>query len=360
MANGADVTHPGASETEWSEALNACEAAAAFGVVRVPAGAAGWTETGVDLRRGQAASVFAQGKVWLSEELGIGAEGSSGLWRRIGEGPAVRVGSATASFIAEADGPLRLMARTPGAWLTEDPDDLGAAPETGGFLVAAIGWRGPTGEGLAALATADRSGAVRAEQARLAAGLVRPRGWRPHAVIGEDTVFHGAREAGAGPITCHCHKDVAIITHAIDAPLTESTRLSWSWRVSALPSAVAEDTLPTHDYLSIAAGFDNGLDLTWMWSAALPAESHFRCPLPWWDQREFHLVARSGAADLARWLAEDRPILADYRRVIGGPEPARITGIWLIAVSLFQGGTAEAEFSDIRITDGGRDLRVGG
>jgi hypothetical protein len=43
---------------------------------------------------------------------------------------------------------------------------------------------------------------------------------------------------------------------------------------------VAEDTLPTHDYLSVAVEFENGQDLSYFWSAALPPESNFRCPIP--------------------------------------------------------------------------------
>lgn len=37
-----------------------------------------------------------------------------------------------------------------------------------------------------------------------------------------------------------------------------------------LPSEVREDTLTTHDYMSIAVEFDNGQDITCYWSAELP------------------------------------------------------------------------------------------
>ena len=73
-----------------------------------------------------------------------------------------------------------------------------------------------------------------------------------------------------------------------------------------------------HDYFSIAVKFENGKDLTYMWSAAMPEGTHFVCPLPGWNEIEWHAVVRSGQTDLGKWLAEERNVLADYERVIGG------------------------------------------
>ena len=131
------------------------------------------------------------------------------------------------------------------------------------------------------------------------------------------------------------------------------TRLRWRWRVDALPSAVAEDSLPTHDYLSIAVEFDNGLDLTYMWSASLSVGTVFPCPLPNWDQRETHAVVRSGTAELGQWLDEERDVHADYTAMIApgasAPAPTRIVRVWLIAVSLFQKGEGACRFAAIHL-----------
>jgi hypothetical protein len=129
--------------------------------------------------------------------------------------------------------------------------------------------------------------------------------------------------------------------------------LSWSWRVDELPSELAEDTLPTHDYLSIALEFDNGQDLTWQWSAELPPEYSYRCPLPHWDARETHLVIRSGNADIGRWLTEERAVRRDYATAVGDP-PERIVGVWLIAVSVFQRGHGRCAYGAIELGDGER------
>jgi hypothetical protein len=159
-------------------------------------------------------------------------------------------------------------------------------------------------------------------------------------------------EAGAGEpahIGCRCGWDAGILQYPVDFPLDETTRLAWAWRVAKLPSEVAEDTVPTHDYLSIAIEFDNGLDLTYMWSAALPVGKVFACPLPWWDKRETHQVVRSGPSDLGRWIDEERPILSDYTGAIGERAPARVVGVWLIALSCFQRGFGSCDYARIAL-----------
>jgi hypothetical protein len=77
-----------------------------------------------------------------------------------------------------------------------------------------------------------------------------------------------------------CINDGAILKRPLDFPLDNTVRLDWSWRVKTLPSRLAENTLATHDYLSMAIEFDNGQDLTYLWSSCLPVGTSFRCPIP--------------------------------------------------------------------------------
>jgi hypothetical protein len=159
-------------------------------------------------------------------------------------------------------------------------------------------------------------------------------------------------------IDVHTNKDVGILVRPVTAPLDAKTTLRWSWNVEQLPSDVSEETAPKHDYLSIAVKFDNGQDLTYMWSAEMPAGHGFRCPLPSWDVRETHVVVRSGKADLGRWLHEKRDVLADYKKYVGGKPPKRITEVWLIANSIFQQGEGKARLANIAIVHGPKHHRV--
>jgi len=147
-------------------------------------------------------------------------------------------------------------------------------------------------------------------------------------------------------VCCDTHGDVGILRRPAALPLQPGTFLSWRWRVDSLPASLREDSLPTHDYLSIAVEFDDGQDLTYYWSAALPVGTVYRCPLPTWKDKETHVVVRSGLDDLGCWLDERRDVHEDYRRCIGGPARS-IVRVWLIANSLFQRGHGRCEYSGI-------------
>jgi hypothetical protein len=339
----------------WTKAIaSARETLLRHAIVEVKACSEGWIDSGLDLESGDRVSLLAVGEVRLSETPDIRFPANLGLWRRIGaDGRVARSSSVTTTFEAAAAGRLFLIAKYPGEWATENGAfDPGwpRAGATGSLTVAVLVWRNTAAEGLALFATHDASELAANEASRLAADKKAPRGWRPLWRVGETQIF--CEETGAGEsahIGCRCSWDAGILRYPVAFPLDETARLAWAWRVARLPSEVAEDTVPTHDYLSIAVEFDNGLDLTYMWSAALAVGKVFACPLPWWDKRETHMVVRSGLSELGRWIDEERPILSDYAAAIGGPAPARIVGVWLIALSCFQRGFGSCDYARIAL-----------
>lgn len=194
-----------------------------------------------------------------------------------------------------------------------------------------------------------------------------PEGWaylRELAIFGPADIYHRrlAMPGDPGPavqMDVHTARNVGILTREVSVPLTAQTRLNWRWKVDLLPSRVPEMVAAKHDYLSIAVKFENGKDLTYMWSSGLPAGTGFECPLPGWTGREWHVVVRSGETDLGKWLSEERDIQADYARVIGGKMPGRIVQVWLISASIIQQQEGRASYGDIALTgpDGG-SIRV--
>ena len=155
-------------------------------------------------------------------------------------------------------------------------------------------------------------------------------------------------------------KNVGILTRDVDLPLTAGTTLKWRWKVDQLPSKLPETSIGQHDYLSIAVKFENGRDITYMWSASLDEGVGFACPLPDWKDREYHVVVRSGPRELGKWLAESRNVAADYKKYIGGAAPVRIVQVWLIANTIIQQGEGKASFGNIVVSPGatGRPLTV--
>ena len=229
----------------------------------------------------------------------------------------------------------------------------------GGFTVLVIRWRTDAAMGCASWRQRIGPAARLAEEElqRLRNPVVVPEGWGYLPSLGDAGVFSRIDASGSAVIRCQCDNDAMILQRSVEAPFTPDTRVRWSWKVESLPSPRAEDSLTTHDYLSLAVEFDNGKDLTYLWSAALEPERIFPCPVASWRERETHIVIRSGHEGLGRWIDEERDLWRDYQNAIGSP-PARIVGVWLIAASIFQHGQARCEYRDIELVAASKARRV--
>jgi hypothetical protein len=125
-----------------------------------------------------------------------------------------------------------------------------------------------------------------------------------------------------------------------------------------IPGRRAEDTLITHDYMSVAVEFYDGRDLCYHWSVALPTETSYRCPLPYWRRREWHLVVRSGTAGIGQWPHEQRTLAPDRAKAIGGATRREVLRVWLIVTCVSAGGEARGSYADIQLVDSGTTIRV--
>ena len=333
---------------------------------RLPATQPPWFDTGVDLAPGESVTLLADGRVYLSRALDIWVGPSFQLWCRIGaHGPVFRGTRGTHTFAAPGGGRLWLASYFPGEWadpsgrLSTQPDEY--AKVSGGLSVLVLRWS-PGVDAHAELRRLARDtrtpGLVLAEVERLDHPVPVPESWDYLWYLGPGEIYRPTRAPdGRHAIGCHTHGDAGILRREARLPLVPGTTLRWSWRVDQLPIDLAEDTLPSHDYLSIAVEFDDGQDLTYYWSAALPVGTVYRCPLPTWRDKETHVVVRSGQPGLGRWLDEERDLYADYRRILGGPA-CEVVRVWLIANSLFQRGHGRCEYASIRLANNERTLEV--
>lgn len=362
--------------------------------IEMPASEPPWCESGLSLEPGEHVTWFACGRVYVAKALDIFAPPALQVWARIGTRGTVFAGTRDHhSFANDRDAPgTEAPASEPLYFGNYFPNDWSSregatvhGPEIhrsakGGTTILAIVWRGTSTAGLRALAdtasvtaTATAGAAQRAvadEIERLAQGRTAPEGWSYLWHLGEAEIFRAGVAPGGGlSVRCHTHRDVGILQRNVDFELTPDTRIAWRWKVDELPARLREDTTPTHDYLSLAIEFDNGLDLSYYWSASLPRERFYACPLENWKHKETHLVVRSGRAGLGEWQSEDRAIHTDYHRAIGthraigkgavgSAQATRITRVWFIAVSLFQRNTGRCEYTDIRLSNAEHTLVV--
>jgi hypothetical protein len=326
--------------------------------IEVPSDQAPWLDTGIDLTAGEHFTTFAEGRTSLNgTDIWIGP--AYQLWHRVGEHGAISRGTrASHTAPVEGAGRLYLASYFPGEWATPT-GELATPPEayqqvSGGMTVLVVRWSVEPIDGLRLLAAlGDVDGLVESEIERLTEPVVPPDGWRYLWFIGPAEIYRRCPGDGSEPaICCDTHRDVGLLQKDVSLLLVPGTALRWSWKVDLLPSAVREDTLPTHDYLSIAVEFDNGQDITYYWSSELPVGTAYRCPIPTWTGRETHVVVRSGPTGLGEWLREERELHRDYVEYIGGTVPQRIVRVWLIALSVFQGRRGKCRYADIAIAAG--------
>lgn len=286
-----------------------------------------WRSTGLVVRAGERVAVSARGAIWLSKAMALAFEPRTTLWYRIAGSPRIeKVLDNDHVFAAWADGDVEL------------------------FLKAFSEWASPKGD----LLSAER-GAIQgqidvriAKTDRPLRPCVPPPQWQYLWRLGGGRIYTAA---GGDTIDIATQGDVGILQTEIDHPITPKTRLEWAWRADRLPSRLPEDLQPTHDYLSVAVEFDDGKDLTFMWSAGLPHDHVFQCPLPFWSERETHWVLRTKADGLGDWHDESRALWDDTKRVYG-KVPARAVRLWLIANSVFQRNEGRATVRGLRLCEG--------
>lgn len=341
-------------------------------VLNLSADVGPWLDTGLALKPGDKVTMVVDGKMWLSRALNLSFNAPFATWARIGsKGPIFRGARNTNTFSAGNSGNLQLKLHPGLRWLDTTGNYLGdpaaVNPDAGGGVnVAIIQWS-PTADiskELRHLADTEPLATWPAtELDRQANQKMPPNGWKniweaDTSEIFTEVAVLTALNAPSKAIELNMHDDATIIEKETPFDLTPQTTLSWKWKAVKLPSQVSENSLPTHDYMSIAVKFDNGKDLTFFWSKDLPVDTSFHCPLPGWAQRETHVVARSGTDDLNKWLSEDKNILEYYKKAIGGPLPKKITHVWLIGVSFLQHAEGVSQFGDIELKDGKNKIHV--
>lgn len=332
--------------------------------VELPADQPPWLHTGITLSSGEEVSYFVEGRAYANRGLDIYLKPALQLWCKVGEqGEVFRGTRASHSFRVRQEGELLLGNYFPNDWAdpqgSRKQSDEVYKQVSGELKVLIIRWTHSAAQGLRALQNAGGAlGPISDELARLDAGDITPQGWQYLWHLGPAEIYRAGRDTSGQPcICCRTHADVGILQKDVDLPLLKSTEISWRWLVEKLPSRLREDTVPSHDYMSLAVEFDNGRDITYYWSSTLPVGAGYDCPLPNWAGKEYHVVVRSGQQGLGEWRDERRNLYADYRQYMGEP-PARIVRVWLIANSIFQRQEGACDYAGITLSSEEGTLEV--
>lgn len=403
-------------EAAFEPILNSGHLLCKYKFCTLPASNIPWTPTGVYVQDEQAVSVFATGRTWRSRLLDLYLPPKFNLWFRIGvNGSIFNSTHDTKTFMSMQgqDGDeLYVANQFPGSFSDKEGGRVGGNVSVydnaeGAFQLLIVIWQ----PGLS-IHTDIRSAFRRLlrpeDQAKpiidpfglMSIGMERlsshyiihefPRGWTLLWFLGQSHIFYQEQEAittedrrashelepvpeaaklddeSVVPdpasmttmIRCLPSNNVGILQKDITPalPLTPHTTTTWSWLITDLPSRLREDTTLSHDYFSLAFEFENGRDISYVWSWELPVGFGYWCPLSAWRDREYHIVLRSGTEQLDQWLNEQRNIYEDYIEYINGGDvskavPRQILRVWLIAGNRWQRYRGEMLIKKIRLWD---------
>ena len=254
-------------------------------MVEVAANRPPWTPSGIELSTGDQISIFSAGRASIADQPNVWVGSHFSLWMRIGpQGEIFRAPGRSYTFTVGAGGQLYLSSLFPGDW-ADRHGALATNPRAyervaGTLAVLVMRWRIDPRAGLDRLAHYGSAGAaiVHAQAERLKNPATTPAGWHYLWSIGDSGIFDSGQSAAGEPIIrCRMRDDAAILQRPVQLKFDSAVKLRWAWKIDALPTARPEDAVASHDYLSVAVEFDNGQDLTYLWSAAMAPESSFRC-----------------------------------------------------------------------------------
>lgn len=206
-----------------------------------------------------------------------------------------------------------------------------------------------------------------------AEGSQPPPPWRLVTVrnIPTHTHFDVVELDGERVLRAYSAKAAASLAHSLDLDPATRPRLSWRWRVDEMPASANMSTRAGDDYAArvyvtfdpdpssigfgtrtrIALGrtlFGNDTPaaaLCYVWDNRHPV-GHM-APNAYTD-RVGMIVLQSGEENLARWVLENRDVVADYEAYFGSA-PRRITGVLVAADSDNTGERSLSYFSDLVI-----------
>jgi hypothetical protein len=136
------------------------------------------------------------------------------------------------------------------------------------------------------------------------------------------------------------------LERAADVNPAETRYLTWSWKVTQLPSGGDFRNAATDDQAAqLLVAFADRHIVSYIWDTSAPKgteQSAAYLPLA----HIFAIVCESGEAQSGRWVQEARDVAADYMRAYGKPAP-HVKGLRIQINSQHTSTAAESFFGEV-------------
>jgi hypothetical protein len=178
-----------------------------------------------------------------------------------------------------------------------------------------------------------------------------PPGWSSRNPAKMAEVYSVQAENGNQFLHADAQKISVPIAHERKWELKEYPILRWRWRAILFPEGTDERRKSGNDNVlavyAIFGGWPIPTTIKYVWSDVLATGSSFDSPLS--DKTKI-IVVRGGRKDANRWVAEERNLLADYRRLFSAPESNPVArGIILLTDSDDSRTRSVGDYDDIAV-----------
>jgi Protein of unknown function (DUF3047) len=176
-------------------------------------------------------------------------------------------------------------------------------------------------------------------------------GWERKSFKGE-TDYSIVREGGSTVVKARSSAAASGLFKKVQLDPLQYRYLRWKWKVAEPLRGGAEKTKAGDDYSARVYVVFPGIffwqtkAINYVWANRLAKEESFPNP---YTRNATMVVVESGPEKAGVWVAEQRDILADYRRLFGG-EPRQIGAIAVMTDTDNTGGEATAWYGDIAIS----------
>jgi hypothetical protein len=174
--------------------------------------------------------------------------------------------------------------------------------------------------------------------------------WSPVVPIG-DFVATAAVEGPVGQRVLRVVSERSGLMVGTERPLVLGShrKVSWSWRVEALPAGASFRARATNDQaLQLLFGFEGGEVVGYIWDSTGQVGASGSGLSFQEDVRV--IVLRAGPADLGRWVREERDLVRDFE-VLFGHAPPRLMGVAVQSNSQHTGSRGEGLVGAIRLSE---------
>lgn len=137
----------------------------------------------------------------------------------------------------------------------------------------------------------------------------------------------------------------------LDFPPPRQLKLRWRWKIAGVAPRGSERDLKRFDHAArVFIAFDTLIGpprtINYMWGSEEKAGTVLEHPK---SSRAQLIVLQSGNVRTNEWIAEERDVTADWRRVFGDKEMPKIVGLGVMTDSDSTGAALTGYYTDIRL-----------